>query len=281
MSSKHHKKHHEEEHSEGWIVSFADLMTLMMSFFVIMAAGNPQDAKIDPEFKEIIAAVKQAFNYLPPAESTDPVDLQILMNQLKSQKGKGGAGKKGDAYQDNEGAVGRHDQVQTIRMGTQTTVGTQIPFDYVSTSLGDEAAQMLVQVARQMKGHTNIFVVKGHTSADEEHSLGDSGRDLAYERACIVKGKLEALGLSPTSLRVQSCRDYEPLKQGAYTDAEQSTNRRAEIVATESLVSEVRGQPAKAERKPAKAPSTQTTAPADGLRGIPDPSLSSSIHAHQ
>jgi flagellar motor protein MotB len=262
MSSKHHKKHHEEGHEEGWIVSFADLMCLMMSFFVIMAAGNPQDAKIDPEFKEIIAAVKQAFNYLPPADSSDPVDLQILMNQLKSQKGRGGAGKKGDAYQDTEGAVGRHDQVQTIRVGTQTTIGTQIPFDYVSTGLTEEAVVMLTQIAQQMKGHTNIFVIKGHTSADEEHSLVESGRDLGYERARAVAEKLRALGLGKQSLRVQSCRDYEPLKQGAYTDAEQATNRRAEIIATESLVSEVRGQLAKAEHKPAKAPTSQTTTPA-------------------
>ncbi len=89
MSSKHQKKHHEEEQGEGWIVSFADLMTLMMSFFVIMAAGNPQDAKIDPDFKEIIAAVKEAFNYLPPADSNDPVDLQILMNQTSQSEGPG------------------------------------------------------------------------------------------------------------------------------------------------------------------------------------------------
>lgn len=262
MSSKH-KKHHEEGHEEGWIVSFADLMCLMMSFFVIMAAGNPQDAKLDPEFKEIIAAVKEAFSYLPPANSTDPVDLQILLNQLKAQKGKGGAGKRGDARDDNEGAVGRHDQVQNVRSGTQTIVGTQIPFDYASPSLNEDAMRMLAQVGPQMKGHTNIFVVKGHTSADEEYTLADGGRDLAYERACAVAARLQALGLSKESLRVQSCRNYEPLKQGVYTDAEQSVNRRVEIIATESLVNEVRGQPPRAERKGVKAPSSQATALAD------------------
>lgn len=261
MSSKNHKKHHPEGHEEGWIVSFADLMCLMMSFFVIMAAGNPQDAKMDPEFAEIIAAVKQAFSYLPPADSTDPVDLQILLNQLKSQKGRGGAGKKGDAYQDSEGAVGRHDQVTTVRTGTQITMGGRIGFDKDSADLNEEAVLKLKQIAERVKGHTNIFVIKGHSSRDEEQTLSGTNRDLAYERACAAASKLTALGLGRESLRVQSCHDYEPLKVGAYSETEQAFNRRIEVIATESLMSELRGPKGDTgQKKVAKVPTSQTTA---------------------
>jgi chemotaxis protein MotB len=267
--SKSHKKHHEEGHEEGWIVSFADLMTLMMSFFVIMAAGNPQDAKMDPEFAEIIAAVKQAFSYLPPADSTDPVDLQILLNQLKSQKGRGGSGKKGDAFQDNEGAVGRADLVTTVRTGTQMTMGGQISFDKGSQALTEEAVLKLKQIAERVKGHTNIFVVKGHTSKDEEQALASTGHDLAYERAYAAAAKLTSLGLGAECLRVQSCRDYEPLKVGAYSQADQALNRRIEIIATESLMSEVRGPKGDtARRKVARAASSQAAAAAPSTQSV-------------
>jgi chemotaxis protein MotB len=238
------KKHQEEDRGESaplWIISFADLVTLMLSFFVILAAGNPQDVKADPDFAEIIAAVKQAFRYLPPADSNDPVDIQILMNKLKGQKGRGGEGKRGDAFQDNEGAIGRYDQVTTVRTGTQVTMGGQVPFDKESARLNEEAVLKLKQVAARVKGHTNIFVIKGHTSRDEEQALAGTGRDLAYERACAAASKLASLGLTQESLRVQSCRDYEPLKVGAYSEAEQALNRRVELIATESLISEVRG----------------------------------------
>lgn len=251
--AKSHKKHHPEEHSEGWIVSFADLMCLMMSFFVIMAAGNPKDVRMDPEFAEIVAAIKQAFNHIPPADSTDPVDIQILLNQLKSQKGRGGAGKRGDAWDDNDGAVGRYDQVQTVRTGTQTTIGGQIPFDRSSADVNYEASLMLTQVAYRMKGHTNIFVIKGHCSRDEEQELAGTGRDLGYERALAAAAKLQALGLNRQSLRVQSCSDYEPLKEGAYSETELAANRRVEIIATESLITEVRGQSAAAPKAEAAA----------------------------
>jgi flagellar motor protein MotB len=262
------KKHH-ESHEEGWIVSFADLMCLMMSFFVIMAAGNPKDAKIDPEFAEIVAAVKQAFHYLPPADSSDPVDVQILMNQLKSPKGRGGAGKKGDAFQDNEGAVGRYDQITTVREGTQVTMGGQIGFEKNSVQLTEESLPKLRQIAERLKGHTNIFVIKGHTSKDEEQGLAGTGQDLAYERACAAAAKLASLGLNRESLRAQSCHDYEPLKEGAYSQSEQALNRRIEIVATESLLSEVRGPKGDTgQKKNPRVPTSQVAAKATASQPI-------------
>lgn len=260
-----HKKKHEESHEEGWIVSFADLMCLMMSFFVIMAAGNPKDVKMDPEFAEVVAAIKQAFHYLPPAASNDPVDLQILLNQLKSQKGRGGDGKKGDAFNDNEGAIGRYDQITTVRTGTQITMGGQISFERDSAELTAEGALRLSQVAQRVKGHTNIFVIKGHTSKDEEQALAGTGRDLGYERAGAAIARLVSLGLGREYLRVQSCRDYEPLKEAAYSQAEQALNRRVEIVATESLISEVRGPKGDTGQKkpPRGAPASQAAPPAN------------------
>jgi chemotaxis protein MotB len=254
-----HKKH-QDEHSEGWIVSFADLMCLMMSFFVIMSAGNPKDTKIDPEFTEVVAAIKQAFHYLPPADSSDPVDVQILMNQLKSQKGRGGEGKKGDAFQDNEGAVGRYDQITTVREGTQVTMGGQIPFGKNSVELTDEAVLKLRQIAERLKGHT---------SKDEEQDLAGTGQDLAYERACAAAAKLASLGLNRESLRAQSCHDYEPLREGAYSQSEQAFNRRIEIVATESLLSEVRGPKGDTgQKKTPRVPTSQATAKAPASQPI-------------
>ena len=134
-----------------------------------------------------------------------------------------GPARRGDAYQDSEGAIGRHDQVTTVRTGTQMTMGGQIAFDKDSAELSEEAVLKLKQITERVKGHTNIFVVKGHSSKDEEQALVGTGHDLAYDRACAAASKLTSLGLGRESLRVQSCRDYEPLKIGAYSEAEQAS----------------------------------------------------------
>jgi len=150
-----------------------------------------------------------------------------------------------------------------VREGTQVTMGGQIPFEKNSVELTEEALLKLRQIAERLKGHTNIFVIKGHTSKDEEQALAGSGQDLAYERACAAAGKLASLGLNRESLRAQSCRDYEPLKEGAYSDAEQALNRRIEIVATESLLSEVRGPKGDTgQKKTPRVPTSQAIAKA-------------------
>ncbi|MGB9623650.1 MAG: OmpA/MotB family protein [Phycisphaerae bacterium] len=237
----------EEEKGESaplWIISFADLVTLMLSFFVILAAGNNKKAEeIDPNMTELAAAIRTAFKYLPPVNSKDPVDMQILLNSLKNQRGKGGAGSKGEARRPLEGAVGLDDRVTTIRTGTQSTMGGAIPFERDSAEIPATAVPTLNQILSAMRGHTNVFVVKGHTSRDEEYRLRGSDRDLAYERANAVIARLISMGVAKETLRAQSCRDYEPRVERAYSEAAHAMNRRVEVIATEELVSELRGDP--------------------------------------
>jgi len=249
MSKKKKKGGEEEETGESaplWIVSFADLVVLLMSFFVIMSAGNPKNIAFDPEFADVVAAIKKAFKYIPPAGSTDPIDMRILMGALKSKAGKnkdkGTTGKKGEADQHITGVTGKDDLVTTVRVGTQTTIGGVIPFAKDSSELTSETLPILMQIAEQIRGHTNVFHVKGHTSSDEEYRLRGVSRDLAFERATAVVIRLIALGIPAKSLRPQSCRAFEPLKEGVYSEAALSVNRRVEVIATESLVSEFRGE---------------------------------------
>ena len=137
---------------------------------------------------------------------------------------------------------GRNEMVTTIRTGTQTTIGSVIPFARGSSKLYPDSMPILEHIAKQIRGHTNVFVVKGHTSRDEEYALRNTGRDLAYERARAVVRALVKLGVPREALRVQSCRDFEPLKQGAYNEVSRAINRRVEVIATESLISEYKGE---------------------------------------
>jgi chemotaxis protein MotB len=244
MAKHRPKKQHAEEHGEGWIVSYSDLMTLLMGFFVVLCAmSGPKDAKTDPEFADLIAAIRKAFKYVPPADSKDPIDLKLLLAKLKNIKGKSGtSGQKGEAVKNSQGMTGRHDLVTTVRTGSQTTIGGVVPFEAENSGLSELADVTIRIIANQIRGHTNVFVVKGHTSRDEEYKLQNSKRDLAYERATAVMLRLVELGVAREALRVESCRDFEPRKEGAYSEVSRSDNRRAEVIATEALVSEYQGE---------------------------------------
>lgn len=49
---------HEKKHGEGWVVTFADMMALLMSFFVLLLSFSEQDAA---KFKEVGGSLEQAF----------------------------------------------------------------------------------------------------------------------------------------------------------------------------------------------------------------------------
>jgi len=241
------KKHQEEEHGESaplWVISFADLVTLLLSFFVILSAGNAKSVQYDPEFASIVAAIKKAFKYMPPSTANpSSVDLKSIMGMLKPQKGKTGkSGNPGESFQRLDGMSGKHDLVTTVRSGTQTTIGGCVSFDNTSADISPESLSDIRQIADKVRGHMNVFMVKGHTSKDEEYRLKGTNRDLSYERATAVMRKLVEFGVAEEGLRIETCRDFEPLREGAYSEISRSENRRVEVVATEALISEYRGQ---------------------------------------
>ena len=58
--SKRHKKHEEHENHERWLVSYADFITLLFAFFVVMYAVSEVDAK---KAKKVEKSVQFAFHF--------------------------------------------------------------------------------------------------------------------------------------------------------------------------------------------------------------------------
>src|ERR1700704_3998774 len=61
MSKGRHKKAHAAEHenAERWLLTYADLITLLMVFFVVLYSMSSADTT---KFKAISSALQQAFN---------------------------------------------------------------------------------------------------------------------------------------------------------------------------------------------------------------------------
>lgn len=229
----------QEEKAPLWIISFCDLVLVMLGFFVIMAAGNPPSrAQYDPEYADVVASVKKAFKYVPKAGSTDPIDLRIMSSMRKESRGQGSgaSGRNGQTYYPVHGQAGRYNTVTTVRTGMQTTIGGVIQFEKDSAQVTSDALPALTQIADQIRGHTNVFHVKGHSSCDEEFRIRGTSKDLGYQRARAIVQRLVALGVASESLRAVSCGAYEPVQQDAYAEEDYKVNRRVEVIATEALV---------------------------------------------
>ena len=107
--------------------------------------------------------------------------------------------------------------------------------------LTEESMRSLDQIASLVRGHRNIFLVKGHTSSDDYPDGTDESvkLDLSLRRGKAAADYLVARGVDRETIRVQGCSTFEPVVQRAYTGDARSQNRRVEVESTATLVREV------------------------------------------
>jgi flagellar motor protein MotB len=257
-----HCKKVECEECPEWIFTFADLVMLMMGFFVILWVLKPDPGKkgapeSDDYVVKIAASIRGGFGYTPNPSSRDPVDIQMIINGM-SKTHPPGEGKRGKTDNEPKGAVGTENEVTNIRPSDHATEGGKMLFDRGSAVLSDQMKADLDAVADVVRGHRNIVMVKGHTSLDDfpDTATDEQKMDLSLKRAQAAADYLAQKGVEARILRVQGCSTFEPLTQRQYTQDAQALNRRVEVEATNTLADDGQGKPT----QPA-GNSSDTTAP--------------------
>src|SRR5438105_2466780 len=134
------KKSEEEcEECPEWIFTFADLVMLMMGFFVILwvlkptspQKPTPQNAIAQTdEWLETVGEIRGGFGWEPNPKSPDAVDQAVIRKRARN-----GAGLKGRMERETKGAEGTDPEVTSIRQGSQATVGGKLLFDRASATL--------------------------------------------------------------------------------------------------------------------------------------------------
>src|SRR3984957_18875375 len=102
------------EECPEWIFTFADLVMLMMGFFVILWVLKPnatpalkagEAAASDNEMIKVEASIRDAFGYVPNPASLDPVDMQMILEKMQKLSIPDGPGKGGKTKIKLQGAV--------------------------------------------------------------------------------------------------------------------------------------------------------------------------------
>ena len=233
--------HDEHEGAPEWLISFADNVTLMMGFFVIMLALNmgPKgggesidgDGKGGSEppvsFLDAAAAIREAFNNPVDLNSQDPNE-QVLVRHVLWRRGVG--------MTDQIGPEGSEHDVQSLRPSKYYSLCGLIPFEHDSAKLTTSAEKSLDSVITHVQGRRFIVDVRGHVSAQEAFGRPDHNTRLGYERAFAVAHALAERGLDWRQLRLVSCADADRAQPISYDEAGHQKNRRVEIIVTDHVI---------------------------------------------
>ncbi|MBI1825912.1 MAG: OmpA family protein [Planctomycetes bacterium] len=237
--------HEEHEGAPEWLISFADNVTLMMGFFVILLAmnlgpkgGSPGKEQPGPEgeskepplsFMDAALSIREAFNNPVDLNSIDPNDRPLVRHLLE---------RKGKAQVEADGPKGDEHDVQSLRPSKYFSVCGAVPFEEGSSVLTPTAAESLNEVARHVRGVRLIVDVRGNVSAAEGYENPEGAMRLAFDRALAVARELVARGVEWKQIRIMSLADNDRVKSTVYDKAGHQVNQRVEIIVTDQVMNE-------------------------------------------
>jgi chemotaxis protein MotB len=276
MSKRRGAAHHEEEHEnhERWLVSYADMMTLLFALFLVLYAMSIVDLNKFKAFREAftesmydgVQALPEEGNPpigdphlelaggppeptdttvnpapVPPAsnEVTDPGQLEALKQQLEAAIA----------------AVGLSQQVSVALddRGVAVFVTDGVLFDSGQARIKPEGEHLLRGVMPILASVGNKLIVEGHTdNVPIRSSSFPSNWELSTGRAtAVLHGLLAGQGIDAGRVSVAGYADTRP-RVANDTPENRAVNRRVEVI--------VAVPPAPA---PAPVPAAPAPAPAE------------------
>ena len=231
------------------MTTFADMMTLLMCFFVLLVTFMEVR---EEKWAAVAEEIKEAFGVYGggklPIEDNPAQSLIERLEKMAAQQQK----HQNRSNTDDPGIEGKETQVTRVREGLMFAVGGKITFEPGSDQLSAVGRQELDKIADLVRGFNNVVEIRGHAAANEM-ALGQvqmekpasQGRysdlwQLSAARARAVLNYLtsDQVGIRHSRLRLVANADREPLVQRAYTAAEQQPNRRVEVFVSEALTSQ-------------------------------------------
>lgn len=234
--------HEEHEGAPEWLISFADMVMLMMGFFVILFALNVQPkggnaggggdqaegVANEPDLIDFAIAVRRAFNNEVDINSTDPRDAALVQRLLEHQRQ--GAGESRD-----DGTRGKDRNVQSVRPSDFYGKGTMISFGHRATMLDPDAARVIQDFSEKHRGRNSVIEIRGHASSAEAFRRPEEAMTLAYDRAMNAARALAAAGIDWWRLRVTACGDHERVEAFPGDAEADARNARVEILVTDEV----------------------------------------------
>lgn len=243
-----------EEGAPAWMATFADMATLLLTFFVLLLSFANMDAQ---KFREMLGSVKDAFGVQKQvfgefrAESdsmlSSEVQREIATQMQAAQNAQGQAAGAGAGTQSAADAMMQMEQAMSIiealfenlegvaevfmdENGITVRVNGGLMFASGSAELRPEAAPVMERVTALLGKYTFDLYILGHTdSVPIQTSRYPSNWELSAARATAALRYLVARGAVPTRLVAVGFADSRPIVSNG-TPEGRDRNRRVEFL---------------------------------------------------
>lgn len=229
-----HKKAKEEGQSnERWLLTYSDLITLLMVFFIVMYASSTINAAKYQELKESLGqvlnpgaseATEPAFSAatpITPAALTDPTVQQEDLNKIAAQL---------DSYLKSNNLQDSI-SVNVTQRGVVVSLKDSVLFDPGSVEIKPDIDTKLVAIGKVLAQMNNYIRVEGNTdNVPMKGSKIKNNWELSVLRATqVLQVLVNQSGVPPQRISSIGYGEYRPAAPND-TASNKAKNRRVDIV---------------------------------------------------
>jgi len=211
----------------GWMNTYADMVTLLLTFFVLLLSFS---SVRDAEFRRAIGALKGALGVLPSEQSVvEPRSMPIpqLSNLMESEIAESLA--QLDETINEMGMSSDIVKLQLTEEGMRMRLSDTLMFDVGRAHIKPRIYPVLQSIVGLTEGWPNKIIIEGHTDdrpiRTEEFA---SNWELSAQRAINVVKYFVEIGVDPNKLYPIGRADNDPIVPND-TEINKSLNRRIDI----------------------------------------------------
>lgn len=249
------KKPEKPENNERWLLTYSDLITLLMVLFVILYASSNIDTT---KYKQLATSFQEAFNITPASGGQVAVVEGQTIDNSNTSTATGAATSTvvpGNSVMSEEEKL---KQVKAevdnliIQSGLNNSVVTKVEerglvisftdsvfFDSGKAIIKEDYKKQLIEIAKVLNKMDNYIRVEGHTdNVAIKTEMFNSNWQLSTVRAAnVVEIFINECGISPNKLSANGYGEFRPI-QSNDTEAGRAANRRVDIVILNSKFSQ-------------------------------------------
>lgn len=241
-------RHEEHENHERWLVSYADFITLMFAFFVVMYAISSVNAG---KYKVLSDSLVSAFKNVQPTSPDPQSNKQLLVGaapkqivmptpsenpqqQKRDPKAEEQARKMQGMANNVKQSLGSFIDQGKVRVtqskrGVAIEINDSVLFDPARAELHPQSVSMLQAVAEMVRNTDNLIQIEGHTDNQPIRStMYPSNWELSSARAASVVRLFADSGIAPQRLVVIGYGDQRPVETNDNLDG-RARNRRVTL----------------------------------------------------
>lgn len=238
------RRQEEPENLERWLVSYADFITLLFAFFVVMYAISSVN---EGKYRVLSDTMEAAFNNRPiniepvpvkpdspspdPSvlESSDPVPRNSPIIEMLQETAKDNAlGEIADDFEQAFSPLIEQDLINIDRndLWVEIEINTSLLFRSGEAELEEVALPVLSKIAGILQRYPNFIQVEGYTDNLPINTyMFPSNWELSSARAASVVHVFMNNGVRPDKMAAIGYGEYRPITDNATAEGRRSNRR--------------------------------------------------------